>query len=248
MFRRIIAAAAVPVVAALALGVMAVAPASARTVTCTAMSGPGSPFDRSYQILIHADLALDALGWGGSGNPGSACTGAVVNDAIGVYATAHAGGAADFTQVAVPLANLSPAQATACGSLTAVLSRCFELVYTPDGQVSSAPLCVSTVTVTQGAYARLRGCTNVTERVVSGLGGVLGFSTGGNGGVNGWQDFALKPVSASATGSFIEAVLEPRPGPYVLNDAGFGGDGSHVISWVASASENQLWHQVTATP
>jgi hypothetical protein len=248
MFRKIIAAAAVPVVAAIGLGVLAVAPASARAVTCTAMSAPGSPFDRSYQILIHGDLALDALNWGGGGNAGSACTGAQVNDPIGVYATAHAGGAADFTQVPVPLASLSPAQATACGSLTAVLSRCAELVYTPDGQASSSPLCVSTVTVTQGADALLRGCTNVTEKVVSGLGGVLGFTTGSNGGVNVWQDFALKPVSPGATGSFIEAVLEPGPGPYVLNDAGFGGNGSHVISWVASVSGNQLWHQVTATP
>jgi hypothetical protein len=242
MLRRIIAAAAAPVVAALGLGVLAAAPASAHAVTCTAQLGS---FDRSYQIPIHGDLALDALNWGGSGHAGSECTGALVNDAIGVYAAAHAGGPADFTQVFVPLANLSSAQATACGSFTAVLSGCFELVYTPDDQASSSPLCVSTVTVVQGAYARLRGCTNVTESVVSGA-GVLSFATGSNGGVNVWQDFALKPEGDGF--NFIEAVLEPSPGPYVLNDAGFGGDGSHVISWVPSMSENQLWEQVTATP
>jgi len=91
-------------------------------------------------------VALDALGWGGTGTAASCATGtAAINDEVGVWETSRAGCAADWDVLTV----------TAATTTTPAVVR---LEYAPDGNLSG--YCVSTVTDVERSYARLRPCAN----------------------------------------------------------------------------------------
>ena len=193
--------------------------ASAATV-CAPLA---SVSDVGYQSPIHGGLALDAVGWGGGQSAANACTGAQVNDRIVVWQTSHAGVAADFTPVLTTTGN-------------------YQLVYTPGNQVSvTAPLCISTVTDSEYAYARLRGCAGLTVTVNGATGQATMTAAAGNE----WQNFKFVPQGDGF--NQIEAVQELSPGPFVLNIKGWGGDGTQVISFPGTgAAENQIFERVFA--
>ena len=216
-----ILAALAPVVLGGSLAIVASAlPASAVTPACAPLA---TVADHGYQVPFAGGLALDAVGWGGSGARATACTGALVNDGIVVYNTAHAGVAADFT----------PVQTTTAGL--------YSLVYTPGNYVSLAnPLCVSTVTDVLRAYARLRSCGDVTVTYNSATGQATLVGGAAN---NEWQNFKF---ADAGDGFFqISASTEATPGPFVLNDKGFSKVGP-VISYTPTSGENQIWETVTA--
>lgn len=166
----------------------------------------GVATDASFVSPIHGGQALNASNWGGSGHASTACTGAVTNDNIKTWRYGGAGIASDFTPI--PLGStVQPAICT-----TAPATGCFQLEYTP-GKAQSG-LCISTVLDLKGAFTRLRPCAGLAT---TGIGSVL----------NQWQDFTL--VAEGDGFSQIEAITEPTP--YSLNIAGFGGNGTQVISW-----------------
>jgi hypothetical protein len=186
-----------------------------------------------FQVPIRGGLALDALNWGGGGTKSAACTGAQVNNPIGVWKTNGASIAADFTKI--PVTGLTAPEQALCTANGA--TGCFLLEYTPANLQSG--LCVSTVIDRQGSFFRLRGCAPSAQ----------------GSGDNQWQDFAFVPTGDGF--NEITAVLEPGPGPFVANDTAWGGNGTQVISWPPISSsltpcttshgcENQIWEQVTA--
>lgn len=201
-------------VAGAAFAVAAIAlPASAASLT-----PPGScavsttTMAHSYVSPIHGGQALNAINWGGSGRLATACTGAVTNDNLKTWHYPGSSVASDFT--AIPLGGtVQPAVCT-----TAPATGCYQLEYTPGNQLSG--LCISTVLDLKGAYARLRPCAGLAT---SGIGSVI----------NQWQDFAFIAVGDGF--NQIEAILEPTP--YSLNIAGFGGNGTQVISWTPMAHD-----------
>lgn len=186
----------------------AVAPVASATPSCA----PTGVSASSYVSPIHGGQALNAINWGGSGHKSTACTGALVNDNIKTWRYPAASVASDFTPVAVTgLAGSNLTKCTATGA--GFYPGCVLLEYTPFGQHTG--LCISTVLDLKGAFSRLRNCASSLQD-----------NTAGHV-VNQWQDFALVPEGDGFWQ--IEAVLEPTP--FSLNIAGFGGNGTQVISW-----------------
>lgn len=196
-----------------------------------AAPGASAATDLSFQTPIHGGLLLNASNWGGEGSKaGTLLSGGVVNDAIDVWVPASASVASDFT--IVPVSGLTTEQQTACTGGGA--TGCFLIEYTPGAE--STGLCVSTVSDTLGAFARLRHCAAPVQD---------GAAVIGHGPVNQWQDFA--ETFGGDQLNQLQAVLEPTP--FVLNVKAFGGKGAQVISWTSVSgfgAENQLWEHVTA--
>ncbi len=217
----------------------AVLPASAAPALppggCTSLGT--NPALTGYQIPVKGGLLLDALNWGGGGSRAAACTGAQINAQVGVWKASGAGIAADFTRI--PVTGLAAPDQAKCVANGA--TGCGLIEYTP-GNLQSG-LCVSTVIDRQGAFALLRGCASSLQD------GTAGHA------MNQWQDFAFVPTG---DGFFeITAVLEPAPGPFVLNDRAWGFSGSPIISWPPISSiltpcatshgcENQIFENATA--
>lgn len=221
-----------------ALAVAAIAlPASAAPLTPpgTCVVNTTTTNLHSYVSPIHGGQALNAINWGGGGSKSAACTGAVSNDNVKTWHYPGSSVASDFT--VVPLGGT--VQPAVCTTFPA--TGCFQLEYTPGNQQSG--LCVSTVLDLKGAYARLRPCAGLAT---TGIGSVL----------NQWQDFTLVAVGDGF--NQIEAITEPTP--YSLNIAGFGGNGTQVISWSPMAhdacsdgspatvcSENEIFETLAAS-
>lgn len=206
-------------------GIAVAAPAASAATVCA----PLTTTDHTFASPIHLEQSLDAIGWGGSGSRLTACTGAVVNDNIKTFQYSSAGVAADFTPVATS-------------------ATTFQLVYTPGNEVSTtAPLCVSTVLDQRGVFARLRPCAGLAVTVST----VTGNATIVPGAGNQWQNFRFSSVGDGF--SEITATQEPAPGPFSLNIAGYGGNGTQVISWTPFATctglgcaENQIFEVLPA--
>ena len=132
-----------------------------------ALMAPGASAATPDQITLPLDssavnpggLALDALGWAGSGN--SMCPSVTVNAEIGVFPAYRAGCASQWQviQVVASSANISPplpVPGTVFGD---------EIVFTPNGAVATNGgadpngFCVSTVTDVEHAVARIRPCS-----------------------------------------------------------------------------------------
>lgn len=163
-----------------------------------------------------AGVALDALGWGGTGTPASCTTGAAaVNDEVGVWNTASAGCASQW-DILIAAGQTAP--------------DVVQLEYAPDGN-TSAGLCVSTVTDVQGAFARLRPCAtglnewqDFTEVAAhSDIAGAVILQAG------------LEPLPTAASNTTTATA------GFALNDRAFGRDGAAVISFPPTTGENQLW-------
>lgn len=142
-----------------------------------------------------AGVALDALGWGGTGSSASCTTGAAtVNDEVGVWNTAAAGCASQWSIV------------IAAGQ---TLATVVQLEYAPDGN-TSADLCVSTVTDVQGAFARLRPCATGLNpwqdfsevAVASDIAGAVELRAEGAG-VAGWTAYNLNDRAFGKDGAAV---------------------------------------------
>ncbi len=100
-------------------------------------------------------------------------------------------------------------------------SGVFQIQYNPNGK-TSADLCVSTIGNTAGVHMRLRPCAT---------------------GPNVWQDF--KQVTDANVDITNAVLIEDVASGLAMNDKGFGGNQSPVISWPASTSQtavNQIWN------
>jgi hypothetical protein len=147
-------------------------------------------------------MALVPLNWAGIGNNSTCTTGAaVVNDTMGVWQAAHAGCAADW-QIVPDSTNT------------------FQIQYNANG-LTSANLCVSTISNLQGTRSRLRPC-----------------APGGNT----WQAFETEPANSDITGG-VEIVPVADPS-LALNDFGYKGNGGSVGLWPITTGVNQIWASV----
>lgn len=168
------------------------------------------PTCASYDAPLHGGMDLDALNWGI--NPQ---TGTSYNDEVAVWAEPTAGRAADFVLV--------PVSSSAIGWTAA--NKGFLIEFAPKSVLSG--FCVSTITDSDGAFARLRPCAQNAPTVANPT-----FS------VNPWQTFTEVP---QGDGFFqFEAVYESVP--KFLNVKGFGGSGTPVVSYHSTGNaENQIW-------
>jgi hypothetical protein len=88
----------------------------------------------------------------------------------------------------------------------------FTMEYAPNGIRSG--LCVSFPSTTLGSTAVLRHCNEGP-----------------------WQTDSVKPVSAG--GSYFE--IKNQASGLVMEDRGFGNQGTRVAQWSANGGDNQLW-------
>jgi hypothetical protein len=189
----------------------------------------------SWASPIRSEQTINASDWGGSGNPATACTGALVNDPVKTWQYSAGGG-----HVAAGAASDLTAVSTGGGHV--------QFVYTPGNEVSTtAPLCISTVLDQQGAYVRLRPCAGLTVTVNTVTGAATIVQTTGNQ----WQNFTVEP----AGDGFDQIVATQEAPPFALNISGYGGNGTQVISWPPfgtsgcsgmTCAENQIFEQLAA--
>lgn len=194
---------------------MAALPATGASAQPLPTCAPLTSTDASFVSPIFGGDAIDAIAWGGSNSPATACTGMQANDQIKSWPVAQAGVAADFTAVELTGPTPSP-------------TGQYELVYTPGDEVNVAsPLCISTVLDTLRTPALLRPCgdgTVVHYDAVSG--GATLHATEAAATLNEWQTFSAPDVGDG----FFQFEDTTEPTHFSLNIKA-NGYGSPIISW-----------------